>query len=984
MVQCRVVSTPCSFFSSACFALVCDHMCMHSPSACISPNKIQRHSHPQTLARSWRIGHFILKDYLQMPLDGTAFPTGSSAREISSSEAAALAEAMLVTSTETDANPATLPTMLSTKLSMRPSSMTGSRQLHSILRRKGDLEPRRTRAGVSFTVSEGSMSVESSMSTCSMEANPSKESEAPEEPFTRLASIYEACLAGGWDVVAPHESGLASATLSWAKDAAGRAVRRVVLDPGGVLYDTDHMVQEFYILLEGPLVIERRISERKCIEAALIPVGSLVAAGAFLSATSTRGKVWAGTQRCVLVAIGEKELAVLMGAPPIRTNSSGSVPPPDFVTPVPAAVVGDRGGLARNSPFALSFVMEESASEVLAAGPDILDTSPSEDSSALAKQPSDAEQRTVSLAVDLLLAASRSLSPMARHFASLGLRQVWYSAGEVVYRQGDLADALYVVISGRARMVYSPPSGTGKMTIEGEAGRGDTIGALLTLNGSTHNTTCLCARDLEAVRMTQASFELLTVARPKAAARVLQGMAQRLAMGVASSHRGSAVLAGSSFPVNVPVSASSTVRDIATIAILPAGITDDDTAGQEVVASLAHALSMELESAYGRTTLVDSDMIKKLFPDEVDLLDTPFFRAKVTAWLSKKEEDSRFIILQGDASNLAWSKICADQADCCLLAASPWYTDPDIGPLEDKLVWHSAKRSMALTHKTVSMLHRTPEALSRWADASLEDHLAEVLTTAPVTEDGFKDLSSLRRVELVLVYARGDKPEGTSAWLDQRPLLTRHHHIRLHRPGDLARLGRWMAGRAVGIVFSGGGSRGLAHLGVLQALKEAEVPVDVLGGTSQGAFMAGLAAHDFDLEELKARVKKYADHVGSVWNILWDLTPPLLAVLTGGGLNKGVKLAYSDGCSKIEDLWLRFFCVTTNLTAGKAHVHERGTLWRAVRASMSLIGLVPPVVVDGQVLCDGGYSGEHRLQPFSSSFQVCAKWAPLSISVPPT
>ena len=50
---------------------------------------------------------------------------------------------------------------------------------------------------------------------------------------------------------------------------------------------------------------------------------------------------------------------------------------------------------------------------------------------------------------------------------------------------------------------------------------------------------------------------------------------------------------------------------------------------------------------------------------------------------------------------------------------------------------------------------------------------------------------------------------------------------------DMARLSRWMAGKAVGLVLSGGGSRGLAHLGVLHALDDAGIPVDVIGGTSQ-------------------------------------------------------------------------------------------------------------------------------------------------------
>ena len=69
-------------------------------------------------------------------------------------------------------------------------------------------------------------------------------------------------------------------------------------------------------------------------------------------------------------------------------------------------------------------------------------------------------------------------------------------------------------------------------------------------------------------------------------------------------------------------------------------------------------------------------------------------------------------------------------------------------------------------------------------------------------------------------------------------MLPKEHVICAHTstrrvPQDLARLGRWMAGKAVGLVLSGGGSRGLAHLGVLHALDDAGVPVDIIGGTSQ-------------------------------------------------------------------------------------------------------------------------------------------------------
>ena len=65
------------------------------------------------------------------------------------------------------------------------------------------------------------------------------------------------------------------------------------------------------------------------------------------------------------------------------------------------------------------------------------------------------------------------------------------------------------------------------------------------------------------------------------------------------------------------------------------------------------------------------------------------------------------------------------------------------------------------------------------------------------------------------------------------------HGENVHIVQDMARVARWMAGKAVGLVLSGGGSRGLAHLGVLHALDDAGVPIDVIGGTSQVGTLPG-------------------------------------------------------------------------------------------------------------------------------------------------
>lgn len=68
-----------------------------------------------------------------------------------------------------------------------------------------------------------------------------------------------------------------------------------------------------------------------------------------------------------------------------------------------------------------------------------------------------------------------------------------------------------------------------------------------------------------------------------------------------------------------------------------------------------------------------------------------------------------------------------------------------------------------------------------------------------------------------------------------------------------------------------------------------------------------------------------------------------------------LKETFSAGAQMIEDLWLPFFCVSTNLSKSQVQVHQLGCLWQLVRASMTIVGMVPPVIREGEMLVDGGY-----------------------------
>lgn len=94
--------------------------------------------------------------------------------------------------------------------------------------------------------------------------------------------------------------------------------------------------------------------------------------------------------------------------------------------------------------------------------------------------------------------------------------------------------------------------------------------------------------------------------------------------------------------------------------------------------------------------------------------------------------------------------------------------------------------------------------------------------------------------------------------------------------------------------LAGGGSRGLAHLGVLQAINDVGVPIDVVGGTSQGAFMAALYAQGLSPDELKARVRSYASQMASPRHLLSDVTLPILSLFSGRQFDKvlGARISF--------------------------------------------------------------------------------------------
>ena len=208
--------------------------------------------------------------------------------------------------------------------------------------------------------------------------------------------------------------------------------------------------------------------------------------------------------------------------------------------------------------------------------------------------------------------------------------------------------------------------------------------------------------------------------------------------------------------------------------------------------------------------------------------------------------------------------------------------------------------------------------------------------------------------EILILLHPADKesPRDTQAWL-QRRALTDHVHIRLSLDRDMARLARLQSRTAVGLVLAGGGARGLAHIGVYRALLERGIEVDVVGGTSIGSIMAAYVAVDQPIQRVLDNARDvFSSGPTGDFNMI-----PMLSLIKGLRMRGLVERALRDLTGHapfIEDMWKGYFCIATNYSkACEAHLRS-GPLSQAIRASVAIPGALPPVLMKGELFCDGG------------------------------
>ena len=154
--------------------------------------------------------------------------------------------------------------------------------------------------------------------------------------------------------------------------------------------------------------------------------------------------------------------------------------------------------------------------------------------------------------------------------------------------------------------------------------------------------------------------------------------------------------------------------------------------------------------------------------------------------------------------------------------------------------------------------------------------------------------------------------------------------------------------RGRGLACSGGGARSLSQIGAIDVLCGHGLEIDAITGTSAGALVGGAFARSWSVDRVSRTIRRYM--VGAGRPV--EPTLPLVALSSGARMTERLREVCGD--LMVEDMWIDFACVSTNLTTRDRLIHRRGPAWRAIRASMSIPGLFPPVSHEGNLLVDGG------------------------------
>jgi NTE family protein len=419
-------------------------------------------------------------------------------------------------------------------------------------------------------------------------------------------------------------------------------------------------------------------------------------------------------------------------------------------------------------------------------------------------------------------------------------------AGQILFREGDPADAFYLVRSGALAAFRN--GALGRPSLIGYIRAGEPVGEMSLLDESPHSASVYALRDTELVRLPKASFDKLT--------RKHASLMRELARMMLARLRGTQRNLSSEPKVFALVSTSPTI--------------DLDYRAAALKEALARL---------GKTCAICDESCVDWSGRHLDEL----------------ESAHDMVLLIARLGDPVWARRAMGRAD---------------------RIWLLAR--------------------------------SDARPSTPLLPDDPSPAAKLKLIDVVMLHFGGiNTASRPQEWATASEAARVFHWRQDHNRIDADRLARTLTGRSVGLIVSGGGARAYAHIGAIRALREAGMKFDFVGGSSMGAIIAAGVGLDWSDDELEHRIRKaFVDS-----NPLDDWNLPVISLAKGRKVDARLKEHFGE--AEIADMVRPFFCLSSNLATGRAFVHRSGLVREALRATVAIPGLLPPVVRDGQILVDG-------------------------------
>ena len=522
------------------------------------------------------------------------------------------------------------------------------------------------------------------------------------------------------------------------------------------------------------------------------------------------------------------------------------------------------------------------------------------------------------------------LSPAELKSIEKRARLVEFHRGDRVYSQGDAPDAFYVVISGRFRAMLK--KGGGAEQCVANFYRGDYFGEISTLTNKPHSVTVEALNDALSVRIARDAFSEILAEVPSLSLHLSRLLGRRLVerderrvashAEIVAVYSLSPAVAKSAFITNLAVTLSKDHnRQVIVVDLKESGTTADDSGPVFAVEDVDIGDVSELERhVQHHRHGFDYMNIAQMRPiDEQTEL-------RITFLLTFLVSRYQFVLvdLMREIKELAYKAL--SQSDIVYLL-----TDDETQNLEKcRTLIKELKDTLHVKDGQIKVL--------LWEKAN-HPHLTirqqEHITEHPIF---YHQLPMLDNV---------DESLGSS----ETPLVIRDPRSPYSK--TVRYLARDLCNALVGLALGSGAAFGLAHIGVLRALEEEGIPIDVIAGSSIGSLIGAFWATGMKASELEELAKSFNLN-NSFFRLVGfgDMMVPHWGIFKGNRMEHFLRQYL--GQARLENLKIPLRVVATNLATSEPEIFSEGDLVKAVRASCSIPGIFRAVRANGKVLVDGG------------------------------